>query len=75
MYLSNLELEADTNYEYGQFYKLRSIDAAGKMHSLDTSENRMEKGQELVRASDRLVCARVTYLPHTGTLMTLEYTT
>ena len=75
MYLSDLEFEADTNYEYGQFYKLRGIDAAGKMHSFDTSEDRMEEGQELVRASDRPVCARVTYLPHTGILMTLEYIT
>ena len=75
MYLSDLEFEADTNYEYGQFYKLRGIDAAGKMHSFDTSEDRMEEGQELVRASDRPIHARVTYLPHTKTLMTLEYVT
>ena len=75
MYLSDLEFEADTNYEYGQFYKLRGIDAAGKMHSFDTSEDRMEEGQELVRASDRPIHARATYLPHTGILMTLEYTT
>ena len=32
-------------------------------------------GTELVRTSDRPVCARVTYLPHTGILMTLEYIT
>ena len=75
MYLSDLEFEADTNYEYGQFYKLRGIDAAGKMHSFDTSEDRMEEGQELVRASSQPVYAKVTYLPHTKTLMTLEYTT
>ena len=75
MYLSDLEFEADTNYEYGQFYKLYGIDAAGKMHSFDTSEKRMEEGQDLVQASDRPVYARVTYLPHTGILMTLEYIT
>ena len=75
MYLSDLEFESDTNYEYGQFYKLRGIDAAGKMHSFDTSEDRMEEGQELVQASDQPVYARVTYLPHTKTVMTLEYTT
>ena len=75
MYLSDLEFEADTNYEYGQFYKLRGIDAAGKMHSFDTSEDRMEEGQELVQTSDRPIYARVAYLPHTGILMTLEYIT
>ena len=75
MYLSDLEFEADTNYEYGQFYKLRGVDAAGKMHSFDTSEKRMEEGQKLVQASDQPVYARVTYLPHTKTVMTLEYTT
>lgn len=73
MYLSDLEFEADTNYEYGQFYKLRGIDAAGKMHSFDTSEERMEEGQELVQASDQPVYARATYLPHTKTVMSLEY--
>ena len=75
MYLSDLEFEADTNYEYGQFYKLYGVDAAGKMHSFDTSEKRMEEGQELVQASDRPVYAKVTCLPHTKTLMTLKYTT
>ena len=75
MYLSDLEFEADTNYEYGQFYNLYGVDAAGKMHSFNTSEERMEEGQELVQASDQPVYARVTYLPHTGILMTLEYIT
>ena len=75
MYLSDLEFEADTNYEYGQFYNLYGVDAAGKMHSFNTSEERMEEGQALVQASDQPVYARVTFLPHTKTVMTLEYTT
>ena len=75
MYLSDLEFEPDTNYEYGQFYKLRGVDADGKMHSFDTSEKRMEEGQKLVLASDQPVYARVVYLPHTGILMALEYVT
>jgi len=75
MYLSDLEFEADTNYEYGQFYKLYGIDADGKGHTFHTSQKRMEEGQELVRASSQPVYAKVTYLPHTKTLMTLEYTT
>ena len=75
MYLNNLEFEADTNYEYGQFYKLYGIDADGKGHTFHTSEKRMEEGQALVQTNDRPVYAKVTYLPHTKTLMTLEYTT
>ena len=75
MYLSDLEFEADTNYEYGQFYKLYGIDADGKGHTFHTSQKRMEEGQELVRASSQPVYAKITYLPHTKTLMTLEYVT
>ena len=45
------------------------------MHSFKVSEKRMEEGQALVRASDQPIYARVAYLPHNGTLMTLEYTT
>ena len=47
----------------------------GKGHTFHTGHERMEEGQELVQTSDRPVCARVTYLPHTGILMTLEYIT
>lgn len=75
MYLSDLEFEDDTNYEYAIFYKLYGIDADGKGHTFHTSEKRMEEGQELVRASSQPVYARITYLPHTKTLMTLEYVT
>ena len=72
-YLSNLEFEDDTNYEYSNFYYLRGMGADGHMHSFNVSEERMEEGQELAQASDQPVYARVAYLPHTGILMTLEY--
>ena len=75
MYLSDLEFEDDTNYEYSNFYYVRGIGADKHMHSFNVSEERMKEGQELARASDRPVYARVTYLPHTETVMTLEYTT
>lgn len=75
MYLSNLEFEDDTNYEYLNFYYVRGMGADKHVHSFHVSEDRMEEGQELVRTSGRPVCARVTYLPHTGILMTLEYIT
>ena len=75
MYLSDLEFEDDTNYEYAIFYNLYGIDADGKGHIFHTSEERMEEGQDLVRASSQPVYARIAYLPHTKTVMTLEYTT
>ena len=75
MYLSDLEFEDDTNYEYSNFYYVRGMGADKHMHSFNVSEERMKEGQELARASDRPVYARVTYLPHTETVMTLEYTT
>ena len=75
MYLSDLEFEDDTNYEYLNFYYLRGIGVDKHMHSFNVSEERMEDGQELVQASDRPVYARITYLPHTKTVMTLAYTT
>ena len=75
MYLSNLEFEDDTNYEYSNFYYVRGMGADKHMHSFKVSEERMEEGQELVQTSDQPVYARVTYLPHTGILMTLEYVT
>ena len=73
MYLSDLEFEDDTDYEYSSFYYLHGMGADGHMHSFHVSQERMEEGQALVQASDRPVYARVAYLPHTKTLMTLEY--
>ena len=74
MYLSDLEFEADTNYEYSNFYYVRGMGADKHMHSFTVSEKRMEEGQELVQASSQPVYARVSYLPHTKTVMMLEYT-
>ena len=47
----------------------------GKGHTFHTGHERMEEGQELARASDQAIYAKVSYLPHTGILMTLEYIT
>ena len=74
MYLSDLEFEDDTNYEYGKFYNLCGIDAAGKMHIFNISREQLREGEKLVQAGDQPVYARVSYLPHTDTVMTLEYT-
>ena len=75
MYLSDLEFEHDTNYEYLNFYNLCGIDAAGEMHIFHISRERLEEGEDLAQASDQPVYAKVSCLPHTGTLMTIEYTT
>ena len=75
MYLSDLEFEDDTNYEYSNFYYVRGMSADNHMHSFNVSERRMEEGQELVQTSNQPIYARVTYLPHTETVMTLEYVT
>ena len=75
MYLSDLEFEDDPNSEYLNFYYVRGMGADKHMHSFNVSEERMEEGQALVQASDQPVYARVTFLPHTKTVMTLEYTT
>ena len=75
MYLSDLEFEDDPNSEYLNFYYVRGMGADKHVHSFNVSEERMEEGQALVQASDQPVYARVTFLPHTKTVMTLEYTT
>lgn len=75
MYLSDLEFEDSTNGEYLNFYYLIGMGTDKHMHRFSVSEERMEEGQELVQASDPPVYAKVSYLPHTDTVMTLEYTT
>ena len=75
MYLSDLEFEDDPNSEYLNFYYVRGMGADKHVHSFNVSEERMEEGQELVLASNQPMYARVTFLPHTKTLMALEYTT
>lgn len=56
-------------------YCLRGVDMAGEHHSFDISEKRLDEGRKLWSENDYSLFAKVTYLPHTDTLMTLEYVT
>ena len=74
-YLERLEF----NYERGigdygsDSYYLRGVDMTGERHSFSISEKRFEDGRELWSENDFDLFAKVTYLPHTSTLMTLEF--
>ena len=56
-------------------YYLRGVDMVGERHSFDISEKRLDEGRKLWSENDYSLFAKGTYLPHTGTLMTLEYST
>ena len=73
-YLNNLEFYDDTNYEYLNFYDVYGKDTKGEYHTFHISEELMEKGQKMLQSNDNL-SIKVTYLPHTSTLITLEFIT
>ena len=73
-YLNNLEFYDDTNYEYLNFYDVYGKDTKGKYHTFHISKELMEKGQKILQSNDNL-SVKVTYLPHTSTLITLEFIT
>ena len=47
----------------------------GERHSFEISEKRYEEGRALWGGNDYNLFAKVTYLPHTSTLMSLEFMT
>ena len=73
-YLNNLEFYDDTNYEYLMFYDVYGKDMEGKYHTFHISEELMKKGQNMLQSNNNL-SVKVSYLPHTSTLMTLEFIT
>ena len=73
-YLNNLEFYDDTNYEYLNFYDVYGKDMEDKYHTFHISEKLMEKGQKILEENDNL-SVKISYLPHTSTLMTLEFIT
>ena len=73
-YLNNLEFYNDTNYEYLMFYDVYGKDMEGKYHTFHISEELMKKGQNMLQSNNNL-SVKVSYLPHTSTLMTLEFIT
>ena len=76
VYLNRLEFD----YEIGigdasDAYYLRGVDMAGERHSFDIGEKRFKEGRTLWSENDYSLFAKVTYLPHTSKLMTLEFST
>ena len=76
-YLERLELDYARGIgDYGSDdYYLRGVDMTGERHSFNISEKWFEEGRALWRENDYRLFAKVTYLPHTSTLMTLELIT
>ena len=74
-YLERLEFDYERGIgDYGSdSYYLRGVDMTGERHSFSISEKRFEDGRGLWSENDFDLFAKVTYLPHTSTLMTLEY--
>ena len=71
-YLNNLEFYDDTNYEHLMFYDVYGKDMEGKYHTFHISEELMKKGQKMLEENEEL-SIKVTYLPYTSTLMTIEF--
>ena len=74
LYLNNLEFYDDTNYEHLMFYDVYGKDIEGKYHTFHISEELMKKGQKMLEENEKL-SIKVTYLPYTSTLMTIEFIT
>ena len=76
-YLERLEFDYERGIgDYGSdSYYLRGVDMTGERHSFDISEKSFEDGRALWGGNDYNLFAKVTYLPHTSTLMSLEFMT
>ena len=74
-YLERLEFDYERGIgDYGSdSYYLRGVDMTGERHSFSISEKRFEDGRGLWSENDFDLFAKVTYLPYTSTLMTLEF--
>ena len=74
-YLERLEFDYERGIgDYGSdSYYLRGVDMTGERHSFSISEKRFEDGRGLWSENDFDLFAKVTYLPHTSTLMRLEF--
>ena len=71
-YLERLEFEYSRGIgDYGSDdYYLRGVDMTGERHSFEISEKRYEgRGRALWGGNDYNLFAKVTYLPHTSTLI------
>ena len=76
IYLNQLEFDNDMGIgDTPGAYCLRGADMAGERHSFDIGEKQFEEGRTRWSENDYSLFAKVTYLPHTSTLMALEFST
>ena len=76
-YLDRLEFDDEMGIgDSPANYYLRGVDVDGERHSFEISEKRWEEGREMLWSTeDYELFAKVSYLPHTSTLMTLDFFT
>lgn len=75
-YLDRLEFDDEMGVgDSPNRYYLRGVDMAGERHSFRISRKRLREGRALWSGNDYNLYAKVSYLPHTSTVMTLEFIT
>lgn len=71
-YMERLKLDDESGVgDNPASYYLRGVDINGERHSFEISKERYDEGRVL-RSDDKLI-AKVSYLPHTSTLISLEF--
>lgn len=75
-YLDRLEFDDEMGVgDNPTRYYLRGVDITGERQSFNISERLLKEGRELWSKNEFNLFAKVSYLPHTSTLMTLEFIT
>lgn len=75
-YLDRLEFDDEMGVgDNPTRYYLRGVDITGERQSFNISERLLKEGRELWSENEFNLFAKVSYLPHTSTLMTLEFIT
>lgn len=70
-YLGRLDFDESTDGDSPTTYYLDGVDMTGKRHSFSISKKRFEEGKAL--GTEQRLYAKVSYLPHTETAMTLKF--
>ena len=72
VYLSQLKFDFDSNYEYSIFYNVEGYDKNRKFYSFTLNKNTYDLGKEQCD-QNRNIRAFIEYLPHTNTVMHIEF--
>ena len=73
-YLSRLDFDSEMGIgDSPDNYYLKGVDITGERFSFEISREKLEEGKELSRENDHHLYAKITYLPYTSTIMTLEW--